>query len=63
MLPGEDRGGGSDSRDGRPAIASRGERVRELGGEFHVTSNAARITVEVEVPVHAEVGCQSVFSS
>jgi signal transduction histidine kinase len=68
LLSVEDRGAGFDARDGRPAmtgvgIASMRERVRELGGEFCVTSGASGTTVEVDLPLHAEAECQNAFLS
>jgi signal transduction histidine kinase len=68
LLSVEDRGGGFDARNGRPAASGVGitcmrERVRELGCEFCVTSGAAGTTVEVELPLHSEAECQNAFSS
>jgi signal transduction histidine kinase len=68
LLSVEDRGGGFDARNGRPApsgvgIAGMRERVHELGGEFCVTSGAVGTTVKVDLPLHPEAECQNAFLS
>ena len=68
LLTVEDNGKGLGPDTGesvRPGvgIASMRERVRELGGEFLITSETTGAKIQVTLPILQEVGCPSAFSS
>lgn len=68
ILAVEDRGRGFAAGGGTAAnvgvgISSMRERVRELGGELHLTSSRSGTTVEAMLPLQQEARCQSVSLS